>query len=68
MLNSTYLLTLEGKRRDSSPKHGDHESEYGNEYCLTPQCVQLSADILRSRGNADPCDDFYDCLLVSTRL
>lgn len=43
---------------------GDHsKSKYKakEHVCLTPECVQLSADLLRSFGDADPCDDFYEC-------
>jgi len=57
---------LSVEHRESShnnPKHRKHAR--GADVCLTPECVQLSADILRSLGDSDPCDDFYDCLSPS---
>lgn len=55
-------LVLSVEHREGShtdPKHRKHSK--GANVCLTPECVQISADILRSLGDSDPCDNFYDC-------
>lgn len=55
---SIIVLSVEYRDgRHNKPKHRVKEN-----VCLTPECVQLSADILRSIGDADPCEDFYECL------
>jgi hypothetical protein len=54
------VLSVE-HREGSRPHHKHRKHAKGDNVCLTPQCVQLSADILRSLGDSDPCDDFYDC-------
>lgn len=59
MLN---YIVLSVEHRDGShhrPNHRKHPLK--ESVCLTPECVQLSADILRSIGDADPCEDFYEC-------
>jgi len=54
-------LVLSVEHREAHHKHRKHPKDTAH-VCLTPECVQLSADILRSLGDSDPCDDFYDCL------
>ena len=42
----------------------DQEDSAGG-VCLTPDCVKVAANILTSADlNADPCEDFYQGLLV----
>lgn len=61
MTDIALVVSVEQRdKADLKPKHRKHDN-----ICLTPECVQLSADILRSFGDSDPCDDFYDCT-VST--
>jgi hypothetical protein len=55
------VLSVE-HRGDSNPRHRGGNRKTHDNVCLTPECVQLSADILRSFGDADPCEDFYDCI------
>lgn len=60
------LKVLSVEHRDGShhkPKHGKHRIQ--ESVCLTPECVQLSADIIRSIGDADPCENFYECSIYS---
>jgi hypothetical protein len=58
----TTVLSVE-RRGDDYPKHG-HRKSHAENVCLTPECVKLSADIIRSFGDADPCEDFYECSSV----
>ena len=59
LVDRLLVLAVES-RGDSDSKRKPRKSHTEN-VCLTPECVQLSADILRSRGDADPCEDFYTC-------
>jgi hypothetical protein len=49
------------EHRGDRSKPKDRKHKVKEHVCLTPECVQLSADLLRSFGDADPCEDFYEC-------
>jgi len=57
---------LSVEHRETHHKLRKHHPKGTAHVCITPECVQLSADILRSLGDADPCDNFYDCPFQAT--